>query len=175
MEVALLALGKEISAELDALSLSTGESRRIVRLELARYATHALMMPYGDFLAAAQLVRYDIDVLRSRFNVSFEQATSRLTTLARPGAAGLPWFVHVRARPCRQRHSQGGRARISEGAFGGQCPKLGIHSAFAQPGQVLAEAVEMPDGNTFLTVSRTVEAPQAAFEERLRRIAILLG
>ncbi|MFN7169462.1 MAG: ImmA/IrrE family metallo-endopeptidase, partial [Pannonibacter sp.] len=93
MEVALLALGPEIAAELDALSLSGPEARRIARFELARYAAPALMMPYGTFLTAAQRVRYDVDVLRSRFDVSFEQAASRLTTLARPGAAGIPWFL----------------------------------------------------------------------------------
>jgi hypothetical protein len=174
MEVALLALGKEISIELDALPLSTGEARRIARFELARYAAHALMMPYGPFLTASQRVQYDIDVLRSRFNVSFEQVANRLTSLARPGAAGIPWFLleldHA-GNAIRRAGAQG----YPKAAFGGQCPKLGIHSAFAQPGQVLAEAVEMPDESTFLTVSRTVEAPQAAFGERLRRTAILLG
>jgi Predicted transcriptional regulator len=174
MEVALLAIGREISAELDALSFSTGEARRVARFELARYAAHALMMPYGAFLAAAQRVRYDVDVLRSRFDVSFEQAANRLTTLARPGAQGTAWFMleldHA-GNAIRRAGAQG----YPRATFGGLCPKLGIHSAFAQPGQVLAEAVEMPDGSAFLTVSRTVEGPQAAFGERLRRTAILLG
>lgn len=174
MEVALLALGPEIAAELDALSLSGPEARRIARFELARYAAHALMMPYGAFLAAAQRVRYDVDVLRSRFDVSFEQAANRLTTLARPGAAGIPWFLleldHA-GNVIRRAGAQG----FPRATFGGFCPKLGIHSAFAQPGQILAEAVEMLDGSSFLTVSRTIEGPQAAFGERLRRTAVLLG
>ena len=174
MEVALLAIGREISAEIDSLSFSTSEARRVARFELARYAAHALMMPYGAFLAAAQRVRYDVDVLRSRFDVSFEQAANRLTTLARPGAQGSAWFMleldHA-GNAIRRAGAQG----YPRSTFGGLCPKLGIHSAFAQPGQVLAEAVEMPDGSAFLTVSRTVEGPQAAFGERLRRTAILLG
>ena len=59
--------------------------------------------------------------------------------------------------------------------FGGHCPKLSIHSAFAQPGQILVEAVESPSGAEFLTVSRTLEGPQGAYAERPRRTAILLG
>src|SRR5690606_24147856 len=61
------------------------------------------------------------------------------------------------------------------GRFGGGCPRLAVHAAFAQPGQVLAEAVEMPDGAEFLTIARTLEGPQGAFSERPRRTAILLG
>jgi predicted transcriptional regulator/DNA-binding XRE family transcriptional regulator len=174
MEGALLALGPEIAAELDALSLSGPEARRIARFELARYAAHALMMPYGAFLAAAQRVRYDVDVLRSRFDVSFEQAANRLTTLARPGAAGIPWFL-LELDHAGNAIRRAGAHGFPKAAFGGFCPKLGIHSAFAQPGQVLAEPVEMLDGSAFLTVSRTIEGPQAAFGERLRRTAILIG
>jgi XRE family transcriptional regulator, fatty acid utilization regulator len=174
MELALLALGLEIQAELETLTLSSDEARRIGRFELARYAAHALMMPYGVYLAAAQRAGYDIDVLRSRFDVSFEQAASRLTTLARPAAAGIPFFLleldHA-GNVMRRAGAQG----YPKASFGGLCPKLAIHAAFTQPGQVLAEPVEMPDGRLFLTVARTVEGPQAVFGERLRRTAVLLG
>lgn len=173
-EAALLAMGNQISAELDALALSTSEARRVARFELARYAAHAMMMPYGAFLAAAQRVRYDLDILRLRFDVSFEQAANRLTSLARPGVTGIPWFL-IELDHAGHAIRRAGAHGYPRTAFGGLCPKLGIHSAFAQPGQVLAETVELPDGSAFLTVSRTVEGPQAAFGERVRRTAILLG
>ncbi|MEQ1403660.1 short-chain fatty acyl-CoA regulator family protein [Neorhizobium sp. Rsf11] len=174
MEAALLALGQEIAAELDELSFSTNEARRIGRFELARYAAHALMMPYGAFLAAAHRARYDLEVLRSRFEVSFEQAANRLTTLVRTDAGGIPFFLleldHA-GNVIRRAGAQG----FPQARFGGLCPKLGIHSAFAQPGQILADRVEMPDGSAFLTLSRTLEGPQAGFGERIRRTAVLLG
>ena len=50
-----------------------------------------------------------------------------------------------------------------------------VHAAFSQPGQILVERVEMPDGAEFITVARTLEGPQAAFNERVRRTAILVG
>ena len=53
--------------------------------------------------------------------------------------------------------------------------KLPVHAAFAQPGQILVEAVEMPDGAEFLCIARTLEGPQGAFTERPRRTALLLA
>lgn len=59
--------------------------------------------------------------------------------------------------------------------FGGQCPKLPVYAAFAQAGQVLVEPAILPDGSAFLTIARTLEGPQGAFNERPRRTAVLLG
>ncbi len=174
MEVSLLAFAEEIAAELAELNLSSNEARRIGRFELARYAAHAVMMPYGAFITAAQRARYDIDVLRSRFDVSFEQAATRLTSLVRPGTSAIPFFLmemdHA-GNVIRRAGAQG----FPHARFGGGCPKLGIHTAFAQPGQVLTDRIEMPDGRLFMTLSRTLEGPQAGFAERVRRTAILLG
>ena len=174
MEVGLLALTDEIATELEELKLSTAEARRLGRFELARYAAHALIMPYGAFLAAAQRARYDVDVLRARFDVSYEQAANRLTMLQRPGAAGLAFFM-LEVDNAGNRFRRGGAQGFPRAKFGGACPKLNIHAAFAQPGQVLVEAVQMPDGAAYLTVSRTLEGPQAGFGERVRRTALLLG
>ena len=118
--------------------------------------------------------RYDIDVLRSRFGVSFEQAANRLTMLARPGSAGVPFFM-LEVDHAGNRFRRAGAQGLSAGRFGGGCPKLPVHAAFAQPGQILVEAVEMPDGAEFLCIARTLEGPQGAFAERPRRTALLLG
>jgi predicted transcriptional regulator len=146
----------------------------LARFELARYAAHALMMPYEPFLAAARRARYDVEVLSARFFVSFEQAATRLTTLARTGAAGVPFFLmEVDQAGNRLRHA--GAAGFPHSRFGGGCVKLAVHVAFGQPGQVIAEPVEMPDGTRFLTISRTLEGPQSGFCERPRRTGMLLG
>ncbi len=57
MEAASIACHEAIVQELETLRLSTAEARRIGRFELARYAAHALMMPYGAFHAAALRAR----------------------------------------------------------------------------------------------------------------------
>ncbi|PTM97741.1 helix-turn-helix domain-containing protein [Mycoplana dimorpha] len=174
MEAVQIALGEEIMADLERLALSGNEARRIARFELARYAAHALMMPYEAFFTAAQRARFDIDVLRARFAVSYEQAASRLTMLQRPGRASVPFFL-LEVDNAGNRMRRAGAQGFPQARFGGQCPKLNIHAAFAQPGQVLVDLVEMADGAAFLTVSRTLEGPQAAFDERVRRTALLVG
>lgn len=174
MEACLIRCQVAIAAEVKALKLSSDEARRLARFELARYAAHALMMPYGAFLAAAQRARYDIDVLRSRFSVSFEQAANRLTMMQKPGQSGVPFFM-LEADNAGNRFRRAGAQGFPHARFGGGCPKLAVHAAFAQPGQVLVEAVEMPDGATFLTMARTLEGPQGAFSERPRRTAVLIG
>ncbi|TRL36761.1 helix-turn-helix domain-containing protein [Rhizobium straminoryzae] len=173
-EVALLALGQEIAAELAGLSLSSGEALRIGRFELARYAAHALMMPFSSFLSAAQRTRFDLDQLAARFDVSFEQAAHRLVSLHRAGVS-VPAFFLMEADHAGNVLRKAGALGFPQARFGGLCPKLGLHQAFAQPGQLLVERVEMPDGAAFLTLCRTLEGPRAAYGERLRRTAILVG
>ncbi|MBB3237716.1 helix-turn-helix domain-containing protein [Phyllobacterium endophyticum] len=172
MEAALMRMQVIIAAEINDLKLSSDEARRIARFELGRYAAHALMMPYQSFQAAAIRARYDVDVLRSRFNVSFEQAANRLTTLA--GRQDIPFFM-LEVDHAGNRFRRAGAQGFPQSRFGGDCPRLPVHAAFAQPGQILVEALEMPDGAEFLTIARTLEGPQGAFNERPRRTAILLG
>ncbi|MDP9808231.1 putative transcriptional regulator/DNA-binding XRE family transcriptional regulator [Rhizobium tibeticum] len=174
IEVATLALRDAILAELDGLALSTPEAKRIARFELCRHGALALAMPYAPFLAAAQGSRYDVDTLRSRFGVSYAQAATRLVMLQRPGASGIPFFM-IEIDAAGHRLRRAGAQGFPHSRFGGSCPKLNIHAAFLQPGQILAETVEMPDGASYLTVSRTLEGPNVAFCERVRRTALLIG
>jgi predicted transcriptional regulator/transcriptional regulator with XRE-family HTH domain len=173
-EACQIALREEISAALDALSLSSVEARRIARFELARYAALAVMMPYGEFLSAARRTRYDLSILCARFKVSFEQAATRLASLARPAASGIPFFlmeIDIAANRIRRLGAEG----FPVAAFGGHCPKLNVYQAFAMPGQVLVDTVEMPGGTRYLTLARTLEGPISGFGERVRRTALLIG
>jgi XRE family transcriptional regulator, fatty acid utilization regulator len=174
LEACLLRMQVAIAAEIRALKLSSDEARRFARFELGRYCAHALMMPRATFLDAARRVRYDVDVLRARFRVSWEQAAMRLTTLGTDATMAVPFFaveVDHAGHVIRRVGAQG----FPQARFGGRCPKLPVHSAFAEPGRVLVEAVEMPDGAEFITLARTLEGPQIAFNERPRRTALMLG
>ncbi len=112
--------------------------------------------------------------MRARFGVSFEQAATRLTTLQRFGATGVPFFL-LEVDHAGNRLRRIGAQGFPQARFGGGCPKLAVHAAFAQPGQTLVEAVEMPDGAGFLTIARTLDGPQAGYSDRPRRTALLLG
>ncbi|OQM75300.1 helix-turn-helix domain-containing protein [Manganibacter manganicus] len=174
MEACLIRMSVAVAAGIQGLKLTSDEARRLARFELGRYAAHALMMPYPAFQSVAQRVRYDVDALKSRFGVSFEQAANRLTTLRRPGTAGIPFFM-LEVDNAGNRFRRAGAEGFPHSRFGGGCPKLPVHAAFAQPGQILVEAVEMPDGAEFLCIARTLEGPQGTFTERPRRTALLLG
>jgi len=174
MEICQLAFGDVIEKENASFSFSSDEARRLARFELLRYSAHALMMPYGAFQSAAERCAYDIDVLKGRFQVSFEQAANRLTMLQRQGAPGVPFFM-LEVDNAGNRFRRAGARGFPVQRFGGGCPKLPIHAAFAQPGQILVEAAQMPDGAEFLLVARTLEGLQGGFEERPRRTAILVG
>jgi predicted transcriptional regulator len=113
-------------------------------------------------------------VLRARFGVSFEQAANRLTMLQRPGASGVPFFM-LEVDHAGNRFRRAGATGYPQARFGGGCPKLPVHSVFSQPGHIVVDAVEMPDGAQFLVFARTLEGPQGAFHEQPRRTALLLG
>ncbi|KQT88510.1 helix-turn-helix transcriptional regulator [Aurantimonas sp. Leaf443] len=174
VEAALLKFGEVVAAEAETFGFSTDEARRLARFELLRYAAHALMMPYAVFQAAAERTGYDVDILKGRFQVSFEQAANRLTMLQRQGAPGVPFFM-LEVDNAGNRFRRAGARGFPLQRFGGGCPKLPIHAAFAQPGRILVETAEMPDGAEFLLVARTLEGLDAGFEERPRRTALLIG
>ena len=178
IEASLIRMRAAIAAEIDALKLSSDEARRLVRFELARYAAHALMMPHTAFLDAAERQRYDIDILAARFRVSFEQAATRLTTLAREEGSGIPFFL-LEVDNAGNRIRRMGAEGFPHARFGGACPKLASGFRAGGKGRELractTEAVEMPDGEKFLTISRTVDGPHTGFDARPRRTAILLG
>ena len=173
-EACQIALREEISETVESLALSSVEARRIARFELARYAALAVMMPYGGFLAAARRTGYDLSILCARFRVSFDQVATRLTSLVRPGASGIPFFL-MEIDIAGNRIRRGGAAGFPDAAFGGRCPKLNVYQAFAIPGQVLVDSTEMPGGARYLTIARTLEGPISGFGERVRRTALLIG
>jgi XRE family transcriptional regulator, fatty acid utilization regulator len=174
MEVCLLGMRAAIDAELEGLKLTSDEAKRLARFEMARYGAHALMMPHQSYLTVARRIRYDVEVLAARYGVSFEQAATRLTTLASPGAAGVPFFLMEVDQAGNTLRCAGGSG-FPHGRFGEGCPKLAVHAVFAQPGRILVEPVEMPNGEQFLTIARTLDGPQGGFLERPRRTALLLG
>ena len=131
-------------------------------------------MPYGEFLAAARRTRYDLSILCARFRVSFEQAATRLTSLGRPGSPGIAFFL-MEIDAAGNRIRRAGAEGFPIATFGGQCPRLNVYQAFAMPGQVLVDTVEMPGGARYLTLARTLEGPISGFGERVRRTALIVG
>lgn len=173
IETVLLRMQVMLAAEVEGLKLSSSEARRIARFELARYAAHALMMPYQHFSETARRMRYDIEALSSRFDVSFHQAALRLTTLGQGSSETVPFFL-IEVDHAGNRIRRLGAEGFPQTRFGGQCPKLPVYAAFSVPGKILVEAIETVKSAQYLTIARTVDGPRVAFNESPRRSAILL-
>ncbi len=173
-QLALSEFGDLLNEAAARLAPSDDMSRRLLRITLANYFAGAVMMPYGRFHEAAELLGYDCEVLAARFGGSFEQVAHRLTTLGRPSARGVPFFL-VRvdiAGNVSKRFSSG---RFPFAHSGGTCPLWNIHAAFAEPGRILTQVVELTDGSQWFSIARTVRraiTPWGAIEPRF---AIGLG
>ncbi len=137
-------------------SFSSEEARTLMRAALANYFAGAVLMPYRMFRDAASSTRYDIEILKNRFGVSFEQVCHRLTTLRRPGAEGVPFhFIRVDiAGNISKRFSASG---IHIARFGAACPRWNVYDAFATPGMMRVQLSRMPDGRTYFCVAQTTD------------------
>ncbi|MDO4724982.1 MAG: short-chain fatty acyl-CoA regulator family protein [Comamonadaceae bacterium] len=186
-QLALLEQGEAIDALIDgppfmggatgrAAAGAQGEqaARRLARIGLANYFAGALLLPYGAFLRAAETLRHDIDRLGQRFGVGFETVCHRLSTLQRPGAPGVPFFfVRVdRAGNISKRQSA---THFHFSRTGGTCPLWNVYEAFGQPGRILPQLAQMPDGRTYLWIARTVSSGARAWGAPRKVFAIGLG
>ena len=173
-QLALLSFRDLIEAELDRAAFRTQAARDVARVGLANYAAGALLLPYRAFLEAARTERHDIDRLRTRFQVSFEQVCHRLSTLQRPGWRGVPfYFARVdRAGNITKRHSA---TRFQFARFGGACPLWNVHEAFGAPDRILVNLSEMPDGSRYICIAKSVSKPGGSYLEPDRRYALGLG
>lgn len=168
----------ELSDTIDRLAqdplLTDDEARRLARIGLANYFAGAVTLPYGDFLAAAEAERYDIERLGRRYDVGFETICHRLSTLQRPGARGVPFFfVRVdRAGNISKRQSA---TDFHFSRVGGTCPLWKVYEAFAQPSRVLRQIAQMPDGRSYLWIAKAVISGGEHFGEPGKSFAIGLG
>ena len=133
-------------------------SRHLLHVSLANYAAGAIIMPYGRFLASTGEHRYSIDRLCGEYGANVEQVAHRLTTLGRPGARGVPFFmIRVDAAGNISKRYAGNSFPFSR--FGGTCPRWNLHAAFQNAGKAISQVIETPDGQRYFTISRTIERP----------------
>ncbi|SEE21296.1 helix-turn-helix domain-containing protein [Bradyrhizobium erythrophlei] len=168
----------ECGAAIDAIVSRAGPlddtARRLYRITLANYFAAAAMMPYQAFHSAAEALSYDVHVLAQRFNAGFEQVCHRLTTLQRPNARGVPFFL------LRVDNAGNVSKRFSSGTFpfskfGGTCPLWNVHSTFDMPDRLLSQVIELPDGTRYFSIAQTVRRPVAPYPQPQPRFAIGLG
>lgn len=173
-ELAYLEVGDLIDTMVTDGKFTSDESRTLARLGLANYFAAATVLPYRQFHDAAENFGYDIERLSAFYQVSYETVCHRLSTLQRPSMRGVPFsFVRVdRAGNMSKRQSATG---FHFSSSGGTCPLWNVYETFANPGKILVQIAQMPDGRSYLWVARTVERRASRYGQPGKTFAIGLG
>ncbi|GGD79622.1 helix-turn-helix domain-containing protein [Croceicoccus mobilis] len=173
LQLAVLERGEEIEAAIGEGRFESDNGKVLARRALESYWAAALLMPYRPFLDAAKRLRYDMDALTYEFQVSYEQVAHRLTTLQRPGAEGVPFFF-IRVDRAGNVSKRLDGAGFPFARHGGACPLWNVHKAFDREGEVLVQRIELPDGERYMSVARTVISGGGSFHaQRITRAVAL--
>jgi predicted transcriptional regulator/transcriptional regulator with XRE-family HTH domain len=159
-QLALLSQSDPISAIVATDDQLSAESRGVARIGLANYFAGAFLLPYREFHRAAAELRYDIDLLGRRFGVGFETVCHRLSTLQRPQQRGVP-FILVRTDKAGNISKRQSATAFHFSRVGGSCPLWVVHDAFAQPGRIVVQVAQMPDGRSYFWIAKTT-APESS-------------
>ncbi|WP_459973967.1 acetate metabolism transcriptional regulator RamB [Mycobacterium sp. MUNTM1] len=173
-ELAYLEFGDLIDTLVEEGKFTSDESHTLARLGLANYFAAATVLPYRQFHDVAENFRYDVERLSSFYSISYETIAHRLSTLQRPSMRGVPFsFVRVdRAGNMSKRQSATG---FHFSSSGGTCPLWNVYETFANPGKILVQIAQMPDGRNYMWVARTVERRAARYGQPGKTFAIGLG
>jgi predicted transcriptional regulator/DNA-binding XRE family transcriptional regulator len=174
LQLCYLELRREIDTVLKEGSFATEAGERLTRKSLASYSAAALLMPYSAFARAVEQRRYDVEALARQFGTSFEQTAHRLTTLQKPGQERVPFFF-IRLDPAGNVSKRLDGAGFPFARHGGACPLWSVHQAFRTPRQIVTQWLELPDGQRFFSIARTVTAGGGAFGAQRVERAIALG
>lgn len=173
-QIALLEYADVIDEIIEEEKVGDLQTQILMRVGLANYFAAALILPYREFLTAAETMRYDIELLTDHFAMGWESVCHRLSTLQRPRARGVPFsFVRVdRAGNMSKRQSATG---FPFSRSGGTCPLWNVYEAFGAPGRVMTQVAAMPDGQRYLWIARTVTRHHGGYGQPGKTFAIGLG
>ncbi len=174
LRLAYLEMRPEVAAVLAEGAFATESGERLTRRALASYAAAAILMPYTAFARAVEARRYDVEALARQFAASFEQTAHRMTTLQKPGQERVPFFF-IRVDESGNVSKRLDGAGFPFARHGGGCPLWSVHHAFRTPRQIVTQWLELPDGQRFFSIARTVSAGGGAYGAQRVERAIALG
>ncbi len=144
------------------------------RVALANYFAAALLMPYDRFLESAVEARYDIELLQNRFAAEFEQVCHRLTSLNKPGKAGIPMHM-LRVDMAGNVSKRFSLSGLPIPRHGEACSRWNVYAAFLRPGTLTAQLSELPDGSRFFCIAKAIQKGGAINGVDPRYVSIGLG
>ncbi|AJD43904.1 XRE family transcriptional regulator protein (plasmid) [Rhizobium gallicum bv. gallicum R602sp] len=161
-QLAYVEFDDEIGKVVQEGSFSTESARRLAHRALAGYFAAAVVMPYKPFAKAVEARHYDVEAIARQFGTSFEQAAHRLTTLQKPGQERIPFFF-IRVDAAGNVSKRLDSANFPFARHGGGCPLWTLHQVFSTPRTVVTQWLELPDGQQFFSIARTVSSRGGTF------------
>ncbi len=174
VKIGIIELEPVFERIIDDANFSSDESRGLARVGLANYFGGAVLLPYEQFFQAVRGLRYDIELLQHRFDASFEQVCHRLTTLQRPNARGVPFFL-IRVDKAGNVSKRFTATPLQFARFGGACPRWNVYDAFTVPGVLHTQLAEMSDGSLYFFIARSVTKTGGGHRSPPQRFALALG
>lgn len=165
------------SVQIDALIESSNlpaDAPVLARNALASYFAGALLMPYEPFLKACKETRYDIERIQRRFRTSFEQVCQRMTTLQRPGRAGIPLHL-VRTDIAGNISKRFSLSGIHISRHSGACPRWNVYAAFLHPERINVQISQMPEGQRYFCIAKAITKGGHRHNAPRRHLSIGLG
>jgi len=163
-----------LAATVDDPRLSSETARRRATHALASYVAGAALLPYEPFLEDAEDCRYDVEILRQKYDAGYEQVCHRLVTLRDPRAEGVP-FAFLRVDPSGYISKRFPLFGFPLPRFGHACSLWPVFAAFQTPGRVVRQLAEFTDGHRFLMIARTVTKRAATFSAQPVMFSVMLA
>lgn len=169
-----LTFADTLAAVVDDPRLSSDTARQRATHALGSYIAGAALLPYEPFLEDAENCRYDVEILRQKYDAGYEQVCHRLVTLRDPGAEGVP-FAFLRVDPSGYISKRFPLFGFQLPRFGHACPLWPVFTAFQTPGRVVRQLAEFADGHRFLMFARTVTKRAATFSAQPVMFSVMLA
>src|SRR3546814_13543584 len=97
------------------------------------------------------------------------QTAHRLTTLQKPGHERVPFFF-IKVDPAGNVSKRLDGAGFPFARHGGGCPLWSVHQVFRTPGEIVTQWLELPDGERYFSIARTVTSGGGAYRSEERRV-----
>lgn len=151
------------------------ETPKLIKIHLANYFAGALMLPYEPFFKAVTRTRYDVDLLASIFDSTYETVAHRLCNLSDPRRRGVPFhFLRVDVGGNVSKRYSATGIPFPQGGLG-SCPKLAVHMAFLTPSVLTRQYSVFPDGSQYFCFAKVVPEPKQGSLARGTIYSIGLG
>src|SRR3546814_4640988 len=90
------------------------------------------------------------------------QTAHRLTTLQKPGHERVPFFF-IKVDPAGNVSKRLDGAGFPFARHGGGRPLWSVHQVFRTPGEIVTQWLELPDGERYFSLARTVTSGGGAY------------